>query len=282
MWSVIGFEENKKYFEKVLKAGRFSHAYVFWGPEMIGKRKFAEELYLASNKSVFSLVGDPDLKFVSPRLSDGETKIYIEDAREIKNFFILKPFHGPYKFAIVNDADRLTAEASNAILKILEEPPAPSVLILITSKPKFLMPTVLSRCQLIKFKPLKHEQIADYLKPKKLSTEDREFLLRAANGRLGWVINLIEAGNLDAVKKNISEFEKILKQGIFEKIQYARQIYEKGDYLSLVTDYLNYRHTEVALDGNQRIIRALLQLYNLLSQPQFNHRLALENFLLSV
>src|SRR3989344_5561135 len=126
-WSVIGFEQQKKYTEQLLKQGELPHAFVFSGPEMIGKKLFAQDLYRLANHCETLRDTDPDFTLIAPQVQDGETKIYIDDIRQARGILSLTPARGPYKFLVIDDADRLTAEASNALLKILEEPPSFSV-----------------------------------------------------------------------------------------------------------------------------------------------------------
>src|SRR3989338_6742348 len=120
VWTVIGHNKNKQYFESCFKNKALAHAYIFCGPEGIGKKVFAHDLFRLVNKR--EPFGDPDFKLLSPRLEEGETKIYIEDIRDLKSYLSLKPYYGPYKFVIINDADRLVPEAANAFFKMLYEP----------------------------------------------------------------------------------------------------------------------------------------------------------------
>lgn len=278
MWLTIGHRIQKSYFENTLKNENLSYVYLFHGPEMIGKKKFSQDLYCAINHRNGLSDTDPDFKFISPKLSKEETKIYIEDIRDIKSFLALKPYYGPYKFVIVDNADRLTEEASNAILKTLEEPPGHTIIILITSRPGFLLSTIRSRCQPIRFLPQTQEEIALYLKSKKISIQDKEFLVRLSSGRLGWVIKILENKELKKAKESIEEFQKILKQGIFERMQYAKKIYEKESYSNLTSNLMSY----FKVTENAGLARQLLYLNKIISQPQFNHRLALENFLINL
>lgn len=281
-WATIGFDKNKSYFEKAVKNGRLGHAYLFWGPDMIGKRTFAVDLFRLINGRD-NPVSDPDFKLISPNISEEETKIYIEDARGLKNFLSLKPYFGPYKFVVINDADRLTAEASNALLKVLEEPPPSSLIILITSNPKFLLSTILSRCSPVKFISQTKEQILAFLKQRKLKKDDEEFLLKVASGRLGWILNILEQKNLEYVKQGVDDLNKIVGKGIFEKMQFAKKIYEKGDYVTLMNNWANYLHADLARSDKRKLVmRNLISLNKIISQPQFNHRLALENFLINI
>ena len=246
-WKTKGHDKNKKYFENAVKNGNLSHAYLFSGPEGIGKKMFAYDIFRLVNQREpegLSGQGDPDFKLLTPRLDKDETKIYIEDIRDLKSYLSLKPYFGPYKFVVINDADRLVPEAANAFLKMLEEPSPFTIIILISSKPKFILPTVLSRCETVPFLPSK-EKVIDH----------------------------------DTVRK-VDEFLKISKQGVTERLQYAEKLFSGKDYLNLVIDLI---HTlRVQKPPDYKVLKNLLRLNYLLSQPQFNHRLALENFLINI
>lgn len=241
-WNTIGFDKNKKYFENAVKNGHLSHAYLFCGPEGIGKKMFAYDLFRLVNKR--EPAGDPDFKLLTPRLEEDETKIYIEDIRDLKSYLSLKPYFGPYKFVVINDADRLVPEAANAFLKMLEEPSPFTVIILISSKPKSILPTVLSRCEKVQFLPSHKKEI------NKETTEA------------------------------VEDFIKISKEGLCERMQYAEKLFTGKDYQKLVVGLIHHLRPEEG--HNRRILKDLLRLNSLLSQPQFNHRLALENFLINL
>src|SRR3989344_250850 len=153
----MSFNKQKKYFESVVKNGHLSHAYLFSGPEGAGKKDFAYDLFRMINGR--DPEGDPDLKLLTPRTEEDETKIYIKDIRELKSYLSFKSYYGPYKFVVVNDADRLVLEAANAFLKILEEPAPFSIIILVSYQPKFILPTVLSRCEKVQFLNLQEREV---------------------------------------------------------------------------------------------------------------------------
>lgn len=219
-----------------------SHSYLFSGPEGIGKKMFAYDLFSLVNQR--EPENDPDFKLLTPRLEDDETKIYIEDIRKLKSYLSLKPYAGPYKFVVINDADRLVPEAANAFLKMLEEPSPFTIIILISSKPKFILPTVLSRCEKVQFLPSNEKEI------------DKE------------------------TAQAVAEFMKVAKEGVCERMQYAEKLFAGKNYQNLVVGLI---HTLRARENpNHKVLKNLLHLNTLLSQPQFNHRLALENFLISL
>jgi len=278
IWTTIGHNDNRKYFEAVAKNGALAHAYIFYGPEMIGKKMFAEDLFRLLNSTEPS--NQPDFKLISPRVEEDETQIYIDDIRELKRFLSFKAYSAPYKFVLINDADRLTEEASNAFLKVLEEPTPNSIIILVTSKSKWILPTISSRCELVKFSPLKREEIDEFLSLKKINKDDKEFVLKMAHGRLGWVVKLLETGDIAGLKKAVEEFATISKQGIAERIQYAKKIYEKDNYADLIANVI-YRVKGENI-YNAKAFKNLLRLNFIVSQPQYNHRLAIENFLINL
>jgi DNA polymerase-3 subunit delta' len=241
-WTTKGHNNSKKYFEDSVRKGVLSHAYLFSGQEGVGKKVFAHDVFRLINQR--EPENDPDFKFISPRLEEEETKIYVEDIRDVKSFLSLKPYYGPYKFVVINDADRLVPEAANAFLKILEEPSPFTTIILISSKPKLIIPTVLSRCEKITFLSLHKKEI----------TKEAE--------------------------KSIEEFLKISKEGLCERMQYAERLFTGKDYQNLVINLIYSLRPEEG--QNRLVLKNLLHLNSLLSQPQFNHRLALENFLINL
>ena len=248
-WNTTDFDKNKEYFINAVKNGNLSHAYLFCGTEGIGKKTFAYDIFRLVNQR--EPEGDPDFKLLTPRLEEDDlpagrhgTKIYIEDIRDLKSYLSLKSYFGPYKFVVINDADRLVPEAANAFLKMLEEPSPFTIIILVSSKPKFILPTVLSRCEKVQFLPSVEKEI------------DKETV------------------------KAVDEFMKVCKEGVCERMQYAEKLFAGKDYQNLIVGLI---HTLRARENpNHKVLKDLLRLNSLLSQPQFNHRLALENFLINL
>ncbi|PIR41887.1 MAG: hypothetical protein COV30_01705 [Candidatus Yanofskybacteria bacterium CG10_big_fil_rev_8_21_14_0_10_37_15] len=243
------FFRQKEYFKNLVKNKRLGQAYLLCGPENIGKKSFALDVFKFANNR--EAENDLDFKFISPHVEEGElstdrngTKIYIEDIRKLKAFLSFKPLIGPYKFVVINNADRLTLEAANSILKSLEDPLPFLVFMLISSRPGLILPTVVSRCERVNFLRF-DEKVAD-----------------------------------EETIKSINKFIEVCRQGITERLQYAKKIYEKEDYQKLVVDLIYWLHAKDK--KNLRVLKNLLHLNQLLSQPQYNHRLAIENFLINL
>ena len=140
---------------RALASGRVGHAYAFIGPAGSGRRAaalgFARAL-LGSERP-----GHPDLHVIVPTPPDdnprGAKLIRIGAVRELERVASLRPFVGPLKVFIVEDADRMTSDAPHAVLKVLEEPPPGTLIILILPRAGAVPSTVISRCQIVRFRP---------------------------------------------------------------------------------------------------------------------------------
>lgn len=262
---LLGNKKIQNYFKTLIENDNLSHAYLFYGPQGIGKKLFTKEI---SEKLAGSL-NSPDLRIIDK----GSDEIPIADIRELKNFIYLTPF-GEYKVIIINNAHNLGRDASNALLKVLEEPPGKLVLFLITHLPKLLLPTVTSRCQMIRFQPFREEEVISYLvSESKVKNEIAALIAKFANGSLGQALEI--AQNFDNFQKNISLLDKLAKVDFFERFEIAKKISAEDDLKKIVNDWLIY---SVSLP-EKKLSRDLLHLNSILSKSQFNQRLALENFL---
>ena len=161
---IRGHQKILELLTRVVHTKRLAHAYVFSGLEGIGKRLTA--VALAKNLLCSSAGGKscgtcsaciqvdrgshPDLTMIEPE----KGVIIIDSIRNLKRELSRKSFSGGYKVCLIDDADKMNLQAENALLKTLEEPTPDTVIILITGKPYRLLPTVLSRCQHLKFQPL--------------------------------------------------------------------------------------------------------------------------------
>lgn len=195
---IWGQEKAIAVLRNALRNGRLAHAYLFIGPEGVGKRLTALTLVKASNcqsppepaescEKCSSCIkvntsNHADVIRLEP---EGEV-IKIGQIRDMQKRLRFRPMEGGRRACILDSADRLTDEASNALLKMLEEPPQETHLFLITSRPHRLLPTILSRCQWLKFKPLSAAHIAQILqKAHGLDQEKAQFYASLAGGSVG-------------------------------------------------------------------------------------------------
>ncbi|MBC8283260.1 MAG: DNA polymerase III subunit delta' [Nitrospinae bacterium] len=181
---IFGQEQPKKIIKNALQNSSVAHAYLFYGQESIGKKLIAIELAKALNCTSLA-EGEPcdecssckkiekrthpDFFFIEPTKSTPtarEASIKIEVIRELQRKLSFQPYEGKVKVAVIDDADLMNLQAANSFLKTLEEPPSSTILILISSHPFKLLPTMLSRCQTILFQSLTPEYIKKILKEK--------------------------------------------------------------------------------------------------------------------
>lgn len=162
-WPKIGNEKAVEFLRRVAEAGQPAQAYVFLGQDDLGKSTialtFARQLMAASYSGRDEL--NADLHILKPE--EGKKSISIEQVRELIKFLQLGSFLDSYKIGLIKEADSLTPEAQNALLKTLEEPADKVVLILLASAEEKLLPTILSRAQKLYFQPVPAETIYDYL-----------------------------------------------------------------------------------------------------------------------
>jgi DNA polymerase-3 subunit delta' len=176
---VRGHDAVIRAFERAVRRGRLAHAYLFVGPQGVGKRLFAAELaktLLCEDLSAghfdscdhcpsctqIDAGTHPD--FFQAGLPPDRHEWPIELMRDLLRSFALKSARGRGKLAVLDDADAFNEESANAFLKTLEEPPPRSVLILIGTSPDRQLATILSRCQVVRFAPLPEPIVADLLR----------------------------------------------------------------------------------------------------------------------
>jgi DNA polymerase-3 subunit delta' len=137
----FSFEHAARYLREAYSQGRLAHTFLFSGPDGSGKRQLVSELFRIVNGEVGA---SADLHAIEPESKS--RKILIEQIRELENALRMHANSAKLKFGVVYEADRLMPQAANAFLKTLEEPPAHSVLILVTTMPAALLDTIRSRC----------------------------------------------------------------------------------------------------------------------------------------
>lgn len=217
-WQRIrGHDTLIRAFTHVIRRGRLAHAYLFTGPPGIGKRLFAIELakgLLCEHpdaekkeilegcdhcRSCIQIEAGTHPDFVYAERPEDKNEFPIGLIREVRERFALKSARGKGKVVVLNDAEDFNEESANAFLKTLEEPPPGSVVILITSNPDRQLPTILSRCQLIRFAPLPLPEIEAILRAKKSESGEASIqeeivprLVRLSGGSLGIALALAD------------------------------------------------------------------------------------------
>jgi hypothetical protein len=170
---LVGHNKILSDLQKLAQSGGLGQSYLFYGPSMLGKRtaalafaRFLEKgaLEAPAEGEVLQDAKVIDLRFMQALEGNTRESIGIEAAHEAKNFLWQRPALSPRRTLIIDDAEQLTTEAQNALLKLTEEPPVSSLLIFISSDPDSILPTILSRVQQVYFGPVATAEIADWLK----------------------------------------------------------------------------------------------------------------------
>jgi DNA polymerase-3 subunit delta' len=235
---ILGREKAIADFEKLASSGILGHAYLFYGPAMVGKRTFATALARFLEKGVFEppaanevLQESKLIDLAFAKRLDPDKKgdsIGIDAALEIRNFLWQKPNMSPRRTLILDEAEFLTTEAQNALLKITEEPPASSLIIFISSDPESLLATILSRIEKVYFGLIPEKEIVAWLtKGRKLSVADAKKFAKLSFGKPGLAIRLAEDNDL---QNNIARAEKLLKVQPAGRRDLIREIVEPDDF----------------------------------------------------
>ena len=200
---IRGQEQAIKLLQKEIATSSVSGTYLFTGPAGVGKSltalTFAKALNCKEGKTdscdrcsscrKINHQNHPDVRIITPE----KDSIKIEQTRSLKREIIYKLYEGRKKVWIIEKADSLTLEAANSLLKILEEPPAETVLILISPAQGKLLPTILSRCRIIRFLPLSLKEIEEIIAEHLPQNPEKIHLLaRLARGKVGEALRLIK------------------------------------------------------------------------------------------
>jgi len=214
---LIGNERVKSLLRRILETSRVPGAMLFTGEDGIGKKLFALEIAKALDcRTPAGSEGCGKCpscvriaKFNYPQSSDSDDWkgivwtdhpdvgmvvapkriLLVEQMRLIEREANYRPYEGKARVFLIEDADKLNEASANALLKVLEEPPHTSHIILLTSRPAMLLPTIRSRCQMVRFSPVSAEEIESYLLNNKIVTAaDARIRARVARGSLGRAI----------------------------------------------------------------------------------------------
>ncbi|HEY5675067.1 MAG TPA: DNA polymerase III subunit delta' [Malonomonas sp.] len=185
--SIIGHERQKEILRQALRNQKVAHAYLFEGPEGVGKRLVALALARTLLCQTGKGCGDcapcrkvdhnnhPDIHFLD---AEGAT-IKIDQVRALQKELSLRPFEGRYKICLIDGAEHFNPAAANALLKTLEEPQPNTLMILLSSRPDSLLSTIRSRCQKLPFQRLPKQRLAEILS-QRLDLNETEAAILAA------------------------------------------------------------------------------------------------------
>jgi DNA polymerase-3 subunit delta' len=230
--SILGNEPIKAYLQKAFLEGRLAQTLLFSGPDGVGKSLFAKELGVQLLKSMNS----PDLHLLRP---EGKSGLYsIDTLREMIDRDHAAPFEASGKVFILEDAERMQPPSANALLKTLEEPSSDTTFILISSNPREMLPTILSRCTVLTFQPLTEEMISSLLQTKGFPVR----LAKLSHGSAGRAFELAEHPEYE-------EHRRILFSLLAEKISYP----ERAVQLAKLEELIEEGGEEDPVRANRRV-----------------------------
>jgi DNA polymerase III subunit delta' len=209
---LINQQHAKSLLQAALRTGQVSHAYLFAGPAGVGRataaRAFAQALLCQSGgadacdacAACRKVRGDvhPDFRIIGPGRTDRGAErrgIVIDQIRDLKRDAAYPPYEARWKVYILEDAEAMRAEAANSLLKILEEPPAGVVIIMLAESTAAMLPTLVSRAQLIRFIFVPASEIAKALVARGVAPERARFLAAISGGRPGRALAAADAGD---------------------------------------------------------------------------------------
>jgi len=236
MWQIVGHEKAVGLLERSLKGGKLSHAYLFVGPRHVGKMTLALNLAQALNCLAdekpcgqcrqclrIATTKHTNVQVIS---LNGKTEVGIDRIREMQHLSSLKPGEGRHWVFIIDGAEHLSHEASNSLLKTLEEPPPDVQLVLLAINERLLLPTVLSRCQKLELKPLPTAIVEQALIHRwGVPPEQAGVLTRLSRGCLGWAVAAIsDDGLLSERQQRLTMLRHLASVGRDERFAYAAEL----------------------------------------------------------
>ena len=255
-WDLIGHEWAVDMLKKHVVNGTTRHAYLFSGPPGLGRRTLATRFAQALNCTIPSEPGIPcgtcrdckqiaamqhaDLSVIQAETEGGTLKV--DQIRDSRKTLILKPYMSKYRVAMFLRFQEANDNAANALLKTLEEAPSYAVLILTADNPEQLLPTIISRCEVLRLRPLSVEDVQRDLENRSVESERARLIAHISGGRPGYARHLIEDDELlDKREERLNDLFTLLPASRVEKFKYAEQLARNKDAMrQAITFWLSY------------------------------------------
>lgn len=202
---ILGQVSVKSKLKRAIETGNITNAYLLTGPEGVGKKMVAEDF--AESLLGLRLENSPDYKCIE--VKKGENSIKIEQIRDMIGDMSIKPY-GDYKIFIIDDADKMTIQAQNALLKTLEEPSAYGIIILVTRNDQALLDTIRSRCLEIKFAPLTNRDIRTILSEKGIDDDQAQVASIFSRGSASRALDICESQDLKLMRQDLESYLEII------------------------------------------------------------------------
>lgn len=258
---ILGNDMVKEHFKKAIENHKISHAYILTGEAGMGRKSIANAFAMTllcekggnepcmvchSCKQVLG-GNHPDLIYVT---HSKPGSIGVDDIREqINDTIMIRPYSSYYKIYIVDEAEKMTVQAQNALLKTIEEPPAYAIIILMTTNEETFLPTILSRCIKLKLKPLKDQTISSYLTESMGISENQADVFAAfARGNLGKAIHLASSEEFKLLYREVLTLLKNVKEmDIAMLLDYIKKMQEENLILDECLDFMQLWYRDILM-----------------------------------
>jgi DNA polymerase-3 subunit delta' len=241
-WGLLGHEWAVEMLKQHLTRDSVRHAYLFSGPPGLGRRTLALRLAQALNCPQPVATGEAcgtcktcqqiermqyaDLAVIQAEKEGGTLKV--EQIRSVRQSLVLKPYQGKYRVALFLRFQEANANAANALLKTLEEAPAYVVLILTADTPEQLLPTIVSRCEVLRLRPLPVETVEGYLKDQGADQVHARLLAHISGGRPGYALRLMQdKETLDFRTQRLEDLQNLLQSTRRGRFAYAEKLTDR-------------------------------------------------------
>jgi len=238
-WNLVGHEWAVDMLKKHVVNGTTRHAYLFAGAPGLGRRSLALRFAQALNCQTLVDKGipcgtcrdckqieamqHPDLNVVQADSEGGTLKV--DQIRETRRTLTFKPYQSKYRVAIFLRFQEANENAANALLKTLEEAPSYAVLILTANNPEQLLPTIVSRCEVLRLRPLKIEEVKQDLEKKGIERDRANLIAHISGGRPGYARQLIESESLlEEREERLNDMQSLIAASRVEKFAYANKL----------------------------------------------------------
>ncbi|MCD4753251.1 MAG: DNA polymerase III subunit [Anaerolineaceae bacterium] len=238
-WQIFGHDWAVNLLNKHLANEQLHHAYLFSGPDGIGRRTLALRFAQAINCENKDEQGNPcgecricrqTMEMKQPDLSiiecaEGSNSIKVDQIRELQHLLSLTPFEAQYRISLLLDFEQATTSAQNALLKTLEEAPKRVVLLLTVDAIENVLPTISSRCEIMRLRPMNVQQLSAALESHwKMDTSNARLLAQVSGGRLGEALRYAQEPELlEKRKRYLDDLMTLIGQDRVDRLMYAEK-----------------------------------------------------------
>jgi len=248
-WGLLGHDWAVDMLRQHIVHGAVRHAYLFTGPPGLGRRTLTLRFAQALNCAQPSAPGEacracrdckhiasmqhPDLAVIRAEQEGGTLKV--DQVRAVQRMLALKPYQSRYRVALFLRFQEANPSAANALLKTLEEAPDHAILLLTADNAEQLLPTIISRCEVLRLRPMPIESVEGYLRQRGADESTARLVAHLSGGRPGYALRMLEDPNtLDFRHQRLDDLRQLLSASRVMKFEYAEKLARDRDAMRQV------------------------------------------------